>query len=188
METNLVEALKNNVFALVSLLEQAEQCGCESFVLISSDKAVHPTSFMGCTKRIGELIVAARPAGAMRYVSVRFGNVLGSQGSVVPLFQEQLRTGQCITITHPDITRFFMTIPEAASLVLQADTVGEHGNVLVLDMGEPIRIVDLARTLIRLSGKSAQDVQIVFTGLRKGEKLYEELFYQNEVRLPTANP
>ena len=188
METNLAEALKNNVFALISLLEQAERCGCESFVLISSDKAVHPTSFMGCTKRIGELIVAARPAGAMRYVSVRFGNVLGSQGSVVPLFQEQLRTGQCITITHPDITRFFMTIPEAASLVLQADTVGEHGNVLVLDMGEPIRIVDLARTLIRLSGKSAQDAQIVFTGLRKGEKLYEELFYQNEVRLPTANP
>jgi FlaA1/EpsC-like NDP-sugar epimerase len=122
----------------------------------------------------------------MRCLSVRFGNVLGSQGSVVPILQEQIRTTQRLTITHPDITRYFMTIPEAVSLVLQAFTVGDHGNVLVLDMGEPIRIVDLAKTLIRLSGKSEDQVKIVFTGLRPGEKLYEELFYGSEEPMPTS--
>ncbi len=187
MEINLREALKNNVFALRSLLEAADKAGCEDFLLISSDKAVHPTSFMGCTKRLGELIVAARPASAMRCTSVRFGNVLGSQGSVVPIFQEQIRSTKRITITHPEITRYFMTIPEAASLVLQAYTMGQHGDVLVLDMGEPLRIVDLAKTLVRLSGKSEEEIEIVFTGLRPGEKLYEELFYHSEKQLPTAN-
>jgi len=187
METNLCEALKNNVFGLMRLLDVANAAGCEHFLLISSDKAVHPTSFMGCTKRLGELIVAARPASGMRCLSVRFGNVLGSQGSVVPLFQEQIRSQRRITVTHPDITRYFMTIPEAVSLVLQAFTVGRHGDVLVLDMGEPIRIVDLARTLIRLSGHSEDQVDIVFSGLRPGEKLYEDLFYADEERVPTTH-
>jgi FlaA1/EpsC-like NDP-sugar epimerase len=188
VEDNLKEAVKNNVFGLLSLMEVAELCGCEDFLLISSDKAVNPTSFMGCTKRLGELIVTARPVSAMRSVSVRFGNVLGSQGSVVPIFKEQIRTTQQITITHPHITRFFMTIPEAASLVLQSFAVGKHGDVLVLDMGEPIRIVDLAKTLIGLSGKSKEEIEIVFTGLRPGEKLYEELFYGSEEQMPTSNP
>lgn len=187
VEENVSEALKNNVFALSRLLDVAGQAGCEAFLLISSDKAVQPTSFMGCTKRLGELLVAARPSSAMRCLSVRFGNVLGSQGSVVPVFQEQIRTTQRITITHPEITRYFMTIPEAVSLVLQAFTVGEHGNVLVLDMGQPIRIVDLAKTLIRLSGRAEDQVQIVFTGLRPGEKLYEDLFYASEEQLPTSH-
>jgi FlaA1/EpsC-like NDP-sugar epimerase len=187
MEANLHEALKNNVFALLSLLDVAQESGCQGFLLISSDKAVHPTSFMGCTKRLGELMIAARTSSTMRCVSVRFGNVLGSQGSVVPIFQEQIRTTQRITITHPQITRYFMTIPEAVSLVLQAYTVGKHADVLVLDMGEPVRILELAKTLIRLSGKSEEEIEITFTGLRAGEKLYEELFYSSEEQLPTPN-
>jgi FlaA1/EpsC-like NDP-sugar epimerase len=179
MEENISEALKNNVFGLLALMEIADQCGCEDFLLISSDKAVNPTSFMGCTKRIGELMVAARPS-RMRCLSVRFGNVLGSQGSVIPLFQEQIRLKRTITVTHPDITRYFMTIPEAVSLVLQAFSIGESRDVLVLDMGKPIRIVDLAKTLIRLSGLPQDEVKISFTGLRPGEKLFEDLFYAFE--------
>jgi FlaA1/EpsC-like NDP-sugar epimerase len=185
MEQNLQEAVKNNVFGLLSLMEVACQCDCEDFLLISSDKAVTPTSFMGCTKRIGELIVAARPSGRMRCLSVRFGNVLGSQGSVVPLFQEQIRSKRQITVTHPDITRYFMTIPEAVSLVLQAFAIGNNGDILVLDMGEPIRILDMAKTLVQLSGIPPGEVEIVFTGLRPGEKLFEELFYDFERRLST---
>jgi FlaA1/EpsC-like NDP-sugar epimerase len=186
VEGNLSEALKNNVFAMLRLLDVARETGCERFLLISSDKAVQPTSFMGCTKRLGELIISTRPSSGMSCVSVRFGNVLGSQGSVIPILQEQIRTTQIVTITHPDITRYFMTIPEAVSLVLQASTVGEHGSLLVLDMGEPIRIVDLAKTLIELSGRSEKQIKIVFTGLRPGEKLYEELFYASEEQLPTS--
>lgn len=186
VEDNLKAALHNNVFGLEALVKVADQCGCEDFLLISSDKAVNPTSFMGATKRIGELIMAARPAGRMRSLSVRFGNVLGSQGSVVPVFQEQIRTKRQITVTHPGITRYFMTIPEAVSLVLQAFSIGKHGDVLVLDMGEPVRILDMARTLIRLSGVEGDDVQIVFTGLRPGEKLFEELFYSAEEELATS--
>jgi FlaA1/EpsC-like NDP-sugar epimerase len=185
MEQNLQEAVKNNVFGLLSLMEVACQCDCEDFLLISSDKAVTPTSFMGCTKRIGELIVAARPSGRMRCLSVRFGNVLGSQGSVIPLFQEQIRSKRQITVTHPDITRYFMTIPEAVSLVLQAFAIGTNGDILVLDMGEPIRILDMAKTLVQLSGIPLGEVEIVFTGLRPGEKLFEELFYDFERRLNT---
>jgi FlaA1/EpsC-like NDP-sugar epimerase len=185
MERNVQEAVKNNVFALLSLLEIAERGGCESFVVISSDKAVNPTSIMGATKRIGELIIACRPTNGMRCVSVRFGNVLGSSGSVVPVFQEQLRTGQTLTITHPEIKRFFMTGREAVSLVLQAFAIGNHRDILVLDMGEPVRIRDLARTLIRLSGRSEREVGIMFTGLRAGEKLAEELFYETEEIHPT---
>jgi FlaA1/EpsC-like NDP-sugar epimerase len=186
MEHNLQEAVKNNVFGLLSLMEVACQCDCEDFLLISSDKAVTPSSFMGCTKRIGELIVAARPSGRMRCLCVRFGNVLGSQGSVIPLFQEQIRSKRQITVTHPDITRYFMTIPEAVSLVLQAFAIGTNGDILVLDMGEPIRILDMAKTLVQLSGIPPGEVEIVFTGLRPGEKLFEELFYDFERRLNTA--
>jgi FlaA1/EpsC-like NDP-sugar epimerase len=186
MESNLTEALRNNVFGLLKLLDAAEESGCERFLLISSDKAVNPSSVMGATKRLGELILASRPS-RMRCASVRFGNVLGSQGSVVPLFQRQIREEGRVTVTHPTITRYFMTIPEAVSLVLQAFTIGDQGDVLVLDMGEPIRIADLARTLIRLTGASENDVPIVFTGLREGEKLFEELFYSTETLLTTPH-
>jgi FlaA1/EpsC-like NDP-sugar epimerase len=186
MEANSAEAVRNNVFGLMNLLRAAEDAGCESFLLISSDKAVNPTSVMGCTKRLGELILASRPS-KMKCVSVRFGNVLGSQGSVVPIFQQQIRKERRITVTHPEIMRYFMTIPEAVSLVLQAFTVGKHRNILVLDMGEPIRIVDLAKTLIKLSGNSETEIPITFSGLRPGEKLYEERFYANEKLLPTAH-
>ena len=172
----------NNVFGLLNLLEIAEGNACESFVVISSDKAVNPTSIMGATKRVGELIIACRPTNGMRCVSVRFGNVLGSNGSVVPLLQEQLQTSQPLTITHSQIKRYFMTGHEAVSLVLQAFAIGNHRDTLVLDMGEPVRVLDLARTLIRLSGKSEREVGIRFTGLREGEKLTEELFYATEER------
>ncbi|HVJ06706.1 MAG TPA: nucleoside-diphosphate sugar epimerase/dehydratase, partial [Candidatus Saccharimonadales bacterium] len=185
VEDNLQEAVKNNVFGLLSLMEVADRCGCEDFLLISSDKAVNPTSFMGCTKRIGELIIAAHPFTKMRCLSVRFGNVLGSQGSVIPVFQEQIRSQRQITVTHPDITRYFMTIPEAVSLVLQAFTIGSKGDILVLDMGEPIRILDMAKMLIGLSGIPGDDVKIKFTGLRPGEKLFEELFYASEQQFST---
>jgi FlaA1/EpsC-like NDP-sugar epimerase len=184
MEVNLSEALKNNVFGLFALMEVADQSGCEDFLLISSDKAVNPTSFMGCTKRIGELMVAARPS-RMRCLSVRFGNVLGSQGSVIPLFQEQIKLKRTITVTHPEITRYFMTIPEAVSLVLQAFSIGERRDILVLDMGKPVRILDMAKTLIRLSGLHQDEVKISFTGLRPGEKLFEDLFYAFERRSNT---
>ena len=185
IEKNLREAVKNNVFGLLSLMEVAEQSGCTDVLLISSDTAVNPTSFMGCTKRIGELIVAARPCAQMRCLSVRFGNVLGSQGSVIPLFQQQIKTSRRITVTHREITRYFMTIPEAVSLVLQAFSIGGKGDILVLDMGKPIRILDMAKTLIRLSGIPQDQVKIVFTGLRPGEKLFEDLFYPFERRLST---
>jgi FlaA1/EpsC-like NDP-sugar epimerase len=180
MEFNVQEAVKNNVLALLGLLDLADQAGCRSFVMISSDKAVNPTSVMGATKRTCELILSSHPSNGMRCVSVRFGNVLGSSGSVIPVLKQQLRNHQPLTVTHPDIRRFFMITREAVALVLQAFVIGNHGEILVLDMGEPIRIVDLARNLIRLSGKSEQDVEIQFTGLREGEKLEEELFYQHE--------
>lgn len=188
MEENVPEAVKNNIFSLVNLLEVAQQNGCQAFVLISSDKAVNPTSVMGATKRIAELLVSSQPAHGMRCVSVRFGNVLGSSGSVIPVLQEQLRNNQPLTITDPRVNRFFMTTQEAVSLVLQAFAIGERGDTLVLDMGSPIRILDLARTLIRLSGKTEQQVDIMFTGLREGEKLTEELFYSTEEISPTSFP
>jgi FlaA1/EpsC-like NDP-sugar epimerase len=186
MEENVAEAMRNNVFALKNLLEIAEEGGCKSFVHISSDKAVNPASIMGASKRIGELIVSARPANGMRCVSVRFGNVLGSNGSVVQIFEEQLRSGQPLTVTHPEIRRFFMTISEAAGLVLQASIIGKGGDILVFDMGSPMKIVDIARAVIRLHGKSEDSVEIRFTGLRPGEKLEEELFYAYEKVLPTG--
>lgn len=186
MERNVQEAVKNNVFALLNLLQAAEENDCGSFILISSDKAVNQTSIMGATKRIGELIISRRPTNGMRCVSVRFGNVLGSNGSVVPLFQEQLRRNQPLSITHPEIKRFFMTAREAVSLVLQAFAIGDRGDTLILDMGEPVRIVDLAHTLIRSSGKSEREVGIIFTGLREGEKLNEEILYATEEVHPTS--
>jgi FlaA1/EpsC-like NDP-sugar epimerase len=180
MESNIQGAVKNNVFGLVNLLKVAQNSGCEGFVLISSDKAVNPTNVMGATKRICELIISQQPQPGTRCVSVRFGNVLGSNGSVIPVLQEQLRANQPLTITHPETTRFFMTTREAVSLVLQAFAIGRHGDTLVLDMGTPLRILDIAKTLIQLSGKTEQDVGIRITGLRAGEKLTEELFYPHE--------
>ena len=188
MESNISEAVKNNVFGLLNVLEAAERTCCAACVLISSDKAVNPTSVMGATKRAGELILSCRPSLGTRCVSVRFGNVLGSNGSVVPLLQEQLRNNQDLTITHPRISRFFMTSREAVSLVLQAFTLGKHGHILVLDMKRPMRIVDLAQSLIRLSGKSVSEVKIRFTGLRPGEKMFEELFYSTEEVTSTSCP
>jgi FlaA1/EpsC-like NDP-sugar epimerase len=186
MESNVQEAVKNNVIGFIGLLNLAGETGCESFVLISSDKAVNPTNVMGATKRICELIISSKPLNGVRCVSVRFGNVLGSSGSVVPVLKEQLCNGQPLTITHPDIKRFFMITSEAVALVLQAFAIGTHGDILVLDMGEPVRVLDLARSLIRLSGKAEDDVEIQFTGLRDGEKLQEELFYENEKVTPTS--
>jgi FlaA1/EpsC-like NDP-sugar epimerase len=186
MEINVQEAVKNNVMALLGLLDLAEEVGCKDFVLISSDKAVNPTNVMGATKRICELILSSRPANGMKCVSVRFGNVLGSSGSVIPVLKQQLQNHQPLTITHPEMSRFFMLIPEAVALVLQAFAIGTQGDILVLDMGQSLRILDLARNLIRLSGKFEDDVEIQFTGLREGEKLQEELFYSNEEILPTS--
>ena len=186
MESNVQEAVKNNVCAFLQLLGQAEDAGCRSFVSISSDKAVNPTNVMGATKRLCELILSSRPSNGMRCVSVRFGNVLGSSGSVVPVLKQQLRNHQPLTITHPEIKRFFMMAREAVALVLQAFVIGNQGDILVLDMGQPVRILDLARSLIRLSGKSENDVEILFIGLREGEKLEEELFYRNEQVFATS--
>src|SRR6266478_2885320 len=186
MESNVQEAVKNNVLGLVSLLELADEAGCKNFVLISSDKAVNPSNIMGATKRTCELILSSRPQNGMRCVSVRFGNVLGSNGSVIPVLTQQLHNHEPLTVTHPEIERFFMTTREAVALVLQAFTIGNHGDILVLDMGEAVRILDLARTLIRLSGKSENNVEIQFTGLREGEKLREELFYGHEKVTPTS--
>ncbi len=188
METHVAGAVQNNVFGLMSLLEVARESECKTFILISSDKAVNPCSVMGATKRIGELIIGHLPQNGMRCLSVRFGNVLGSNGSVVPVLQEQLRRNEPLTVTHPDMKRFFMTIREAVSLVLQASVIGEHGDTLVLEMGQPLPIMDLVRTLIRLSGKDEKQVTIQFTGLRQGERLTEELFYENEEVCKTSFP
>lgn len=185
MELNVQEAVKNNVLGLLSLVQLADDAGCKSFVMISSDKAVNPTNVMGATKRICELILSSRPGNGMRCVSVRFGNVMGSSGSVIPVLKQQLQDNEPLTVTHPEIKRFFMMSREAVALVLQAFAIGKHGDILVLDMGKPVKILDLARTLIRLSGKSEEDVQIQFTGLRQGEKLKEELFYEHEEVIPT---
>lgn len=180
MEANVARAVQNNVFGLMNLLEVAREHECKTFILISSDKAVNPRSVMGATKRIGELIVAHQPASGMRCLSVRFGNVLGSNGSVIPVLQQQLQKNQPLTVTHPEVKRFFMTIREAVSLVLQASVIGERGDTLVLELGAPVPVLELVRTLIRLSGRNEKDVKIQFTGLRPGEKLDEELFYEYE--------
>ena len=186
LESRVADAVRNNVFALDSLLQTAEEGGCRAFVLISSDKAVNPSSVMGATKRIGELMLASRPQRGMRCVAVRFGNVLGSSGSVVPILQEQLRRGRPLTITHPESKRFFMTSGEAVSLTLEAFAIGAHGEILVAEMGAPVKIVDLARKMIRLGRHDSRAASICFIGLRPGEKLEEELFYRREVVARTA--
>ena len=187
---NEIEAIRTNILGTLHAARIAGECGAQKFVLISTDKAVNPTNIMGATKRMSELVVqsVALEYLATSYVSVRFGNVLGSSGSVVPLFTEQIAKGGPITVTHPDIVRYFMTIPEAARLVLQAGLMGSTGQIYVLDMGEPIKIADLARMMIRLSGKSEQQIPLSFTGLRPGEKLFEELLADDEITEPTQHP
>jgi FlaA1/EpsC-like NDP-sugar epimerase len=186
MQRNPGAALKNNVFALTRLLEAAEGSGVKTFLLISTDKAVNPSSVMGCTKRIGELVLASRTNRDMRTLSVRFGNVLGSQGSVLPLFLQQLRNGEPLTVTHPEARRFFMTIGEAASLLLESVSVVTSAEIVVLDVGAPIRILDMALKLRRMYSRGESEVPTVFTGLRPGEKLQEELFYDYEQRRPSG--
>jgi FlaA1/EpsC-like NDP-sugar epimerase len=199
VESNNIAGLKNNILGTWLCAEAAVASGVKNFVLISTDKAVRPTNVMGASKRFAELVLQAlsqreekRPS--IRFAMVRFGNVLGSSGSVIPLFKEQIRTGGPVTVTHPDMTRYFMTIPEAASLVVQAGSMGSSGDVFVLDMGEPVKISDLAKQMINLTGMSVRsadnpggDIEVHFTGLRDGEKLYEELLIGNDVS-ETAHP
>lgn len=189
MESNPREAIENNVFGTLNVARMADERGCSHFILISTDKAVNPANVMGATKRMCEMIVQnyAQSSDTI-FASVRFGNVLGSHGSVIPLFKRQLKAGGPITLTHQDITRYFMTIPEAARLVITAGALAKGGEIFVLDMGEPVRIYDLAENLIRLSGLAVgEDIEIKVTGLRPGEKLYEELNMDDEPTVPTAN-
>jgi FlaA1/EpsC-like NDP-sugar epimerase len=188
MEKNCFQAIRNNVIGTYNLAMSADQYKVEDFVMISSDKAVRPTNIMGVTKRIAELLILGLQNHSTKFVSVRFGNVLGSNGSVIPLFKEQIENRQPVTVTHPDAIRYFMTIPEASQLVLQASTMGHGGEIFVLDMGQPVRIVDLAKNLIRLSGlEPDRDIPLVFIGLRPGEKLYEELMLAGEGMKPTPH-
>ncbi len=185
MESNATQAISNNVGGSYNVTHNAIEAGVKKFVLISTDKAVNPTNIMGASKRVAEIVCTeAQKTGETQFITLRFGNVLGSAGSVIPRFMDQIKAGGPVTVTHPEITRFFMSIPEATQLVLQAGARGKGGEIYVLDMGEPVKIIDLAKDLIKLSGA---DVEIAFTGLRPGEKLYEELLVDSENTLPTAH-
>jgi FlaA1/EpsC-like NDP-sugar epimerase len=189
MEMNPGEAIKNNLFGTKLVGDLAKEFGASHFVLISTDKAVNPTSVMGVAKQLAERCVyTANSDGSTRFMVVRFGNVLGSAGSVVPIFQEQIQNGGPVTVTHPDMQRYFMTIPEASQLVLQAAALGRGGEVFVLDMGQPVKILDLVHDMLYLSGLRPGDIEVKFTGIRPGEKLFEELRFDNEQVLPTSHP
>jgi FlaA1/EpsC-like NDP-sugar epimerase len=196
VEHNPAEGVRNNVWGTRVCAEAAQRNGVRNFVLVSTDKAVRPTNIMGASKRLAEMVLQAlaEQRGATTFSMVRFGNVLGSSGSVVPLFREQIKNGGPITLTHADITRYFMTIPEAAQLVIQAGAMGQGGDVFVLDMGEPVKIIDLARRMVELSGLTVRDeadpsgdIELAVTGLRPGEKLYEELLIGDNPK-PTQHP
>jgi len=191
MEKHPLEAMENNFFGTQNLIEAAKKHGCERFAFISTDKAVKPTSIMGFSKQLGEKTIklAASKSDVTKFMAVRFGNVLGSNGSVIPKFKRQIKSGEAVTVTHPDITRYFMTIHEAVYLVIQATAMGEGGEIFVLNMGEPVKIIDLARSMIRLFGlEPEKEVPIKITGLRPGEKLYEELFAEEETVNTTRHP
>jgi FlaA1/EpsC-like NDP-sugar epimerase len=195
MESFPNEAIQANVLGTKNMADMAVKYKVQRFVMISTDKAVNPTNIMGASKRIAEIYVQslfkklqAKDEHCTKFITTRFGNVLGSNGSVIPYFRKQIAAGGPVTVTHPDIIRYFMTIPEACCLVMEASTLGQGGEIFVFDMGEPVKILDLARNMIRLAGYTPEkDIRIVFTGLRPGEKLYEELLNQKETTIPTAN-